>query len=58
MLGQGRLFCKEYSFVFETEVLFQFVTLILITKAFFFPVCRLVIDKDSWEIEILISSSL
>lgn len=36
MLGQGRLFCKEDSFVFKTEVLFQFVTLILITKGFSF----------------------
>lgn len=36
MLGQGRLLCKENSFVFKTEVLFQLVTLILITKAFFF----------------------
>lgn len=36
--------------MFKTEVLFQFVTLILITKAFFFSVCRLVIDKDSWEV--------
>lgn len=51
VLGQERLFWKEDSFVYKTEVLFQFVTLILVTKAFFFPLCRLVIiDKDSWEI--------
>lgn len=33
--GKRTAFCKENSFVFKTEVLFQLVTLILITKAFF-----------------------